>query len=107
GAYPEEDLIGAYRVRYADGEETEVPVYYGTQVARWDVPYGERVDAVPYWADPVLAGQDGAGRRITLYSFEWVNPRPGEEVASVAVEYRGDEGGGLWLVGLERIEGAR
>jgi hypothetical protein len=107
GAYPEEDLIGAYWVRYADGEEIEVPIYYGTHVARWDVPYGERVDAVPYWADPVPAGRDGAGRRITLYSFEWVNPRPEVTVVNVAVEYRGDEGGGLWLVGLERLERVR
>lgn len=102
GAYPEEDLIGVYRVRYADGEEVEVPIYYGTHVARWDVPYGERVDAVPYWADPVSAGRDGAGRRITLYRCEWANPLPEVAVVSVAVEYRGEEGGGLWLVGLER-----
>ncbi|MFH1567621.1 MAG: family 20 glycosylhydrolase [Gemmatimonadota bacterium] len=104
GALPPEDLLALYRVRYTDGLSAEIPVYYGTHVGRWDIPYGDHVDAIPYRADPVPAGRDPAGRRITLYALDWVNPRPEAEVASLAVEYRGEAPGALWLFGLARLE---
>ena len=103
GAYPDADLLGVYRVRYADGEKVEIPIYYGSHVARWDVPYGETVDAVPFHADPVARGHDGAGRRVTEYGCRWVNPRPDVEVTALALEYRGDAAGVLWLSSLERF----
>ena len=101
-AFPEEDLLAVYVVGYADGAVEEIPIYYGSHLGPWDVPYGEAIDAVPYLADPVPAGRDAAGRRITLYAWEWTNPRPGAEVASLRLEYRGDEGGAVWLTELRR-----
>ena len=102
GAFPEEDLMAVYRVRYGDGTEEQIPICFGSHVAAWDVPYGEAIDAVPFLADPIPAGRDPGGRRITLYSCEWINPRPEVEVVGATLEYRGDAEGTLWLTGLRR-----
>ncbi|MFC1525407.1 family 20 glycosylhydrolase [Candidatus Latescibacterota bacterium] len=101
-AFPEENLLALYVVRYGDGVEEEIPIYFGSHVGAWDVPYGEAIDAVPFLADPVPAGRDAAGRRITLYRYEWINPRPAAEVVSLRLEYRGDEEGAVWLTDLRR-----
>lgn len=102
GSFPPEDLLAAYTVHYADGADEEVPIYFGSHVAAWDVPYGEAIDAVPFLADPVPAGRDPAGRRVTLYTCEWTSPRPEAEVVGLRLEYRGDEGGAVWLTELRR-----
>ncbi len=98
-SYPPQDLIVTYAVRYADGTQVEVPIYYGSHVARWDVPYGEHVDAIPYHADPVPVGRDPAGRRVTLYSYEWLNPHPDKAIQSLGLTYKRGEGG-FWLLAI-------
>ncbi len=98
--YPPQDLIATYTVHYADGTETEVPIYYGSHVARWDVPYGEHIDAIPYHADPVPAGRDPSGRRITLYNYEWLNPCPDKTIQSLRLTYNGDDKGRFWLMAI-------
>jgi len=67
------------------GESYSLPVRYGHEIA--DIRFaGDMTDTpVSYYALPVWQGRDGAGEKITLYAFEWVNPDPSRAVESVVV----------------------
>ena len=101
--HPAANLLAYYTVRYADGEEVELPIHYGTHCARWDIPFGESHDAIPYAADPVAIERDPSGRRVTLYTYEWTNPQPHKAVADVTLSYLGDEQGSIWLFDLATL----
>jgi len=103
--YPAEDLVAEVRVRYADGSSATLPVYYGTHVGQWDVPFAEHVDAVPYLADPLPVIYNFSGQRVTLYRCELVLPNSAQPVASFQVTFKGNEQEQLWLVKCEGVAG--
>jgi hypothetical protein len=102
--HPSENLLAVYRMHHASGIVSDVDVHYGSHVARWDVPYGEHIDAVPFWADPVSIGRDPSGRQVTLYRLEWTNPRSDDPVVALEIEYTGDKTGALWLFAVTAVE---
>ena len=83
---------GATSVTYADGAVETIEIRHGDNISRPDLVYGEDQASCPFWAQPAWEGRDRAGKRVTLWSHEWVNPRPDEEIASVTLEYTGDGG---------------
>jgi hypothetical protein len=95
GAYTPMHLIGRYRIRYADGQETVIPIEYGHTIAdahrRYDAPlahpaYRHFGYVATYTPDPVFQGSDAEGTELTLYGFAWRNPRPTEPVTDVVLE---------------------
>jgi hypothetical protein len=93
--------LAVYQVVYQDGSLVEIPIDYGTHVTRWDIPYGEEIDAAPYQADPVRAGRALDSQPVTLYRVEWQNPRPEVAVQQVRVSYIGDPSSAVWITGCE------
>jgi beta-galactosidase len=83
-------VVFEYVVTYADSKTVTVPVRYDRGVSHWIAaePRGLPEAAVA-WAAPL---PKDAGRQAVVYQMAWTNPRPGEEIASLAVRYAG--GGG-------------
>ncbi len=100
---PPENKLAIYQVEYQDGSLESIPVYFGTQVAHWDVPYGEHIDAIPYEADPVEAGFALNSQCVTLYRWEWINPHPAVAIARLTLTFRGKEQETLWITQLEIV----
>jgi hypothetical protein len=74
-----------YRVRYADGSTTDIPVRLGQEVDDWlgrseadlvDLPAARLA-----WSQPVIK-RKGA-QYIRLYAMDWENPRPSVAIASI------------------------
>ena len=107
---PEGDFVGrlcaTYVVRYADGEEIELPIRERFEIGIVPAPWGQQ--ALLAWPDtgdglmPRHAGNWGEmGRRQAeimpqyseaLYLWPWRNPRPDHVVESVLVRPRGPRG---------------
>jgi hypothetical protein len=88
------DLLGWYEVVYEDGFSVTVPIQYGVNILEWN-PGGEgSIDrregktgspqnAYAYEADPVNCSSDMENNPITLYAYEWINPRFGKVIKEV------------------------
>lgn len=70
------DLLGWYEVIYEDGLVTTVPIRYGDNILEWN--WRGAGGRYCYRADPVVL-RDG----VTLFAYEWVNPRFGKAVKEV------------------------
>lgn len=82
-----EDRIGQYTVHYDDGTHTTVEIRYGENIANRSVRFGESIASTCYWAEPVWEGTDEEGLPIVLYRYEWINPYPEKEIASVGMTF--------------------
>jgi len=98
-----EDIIGWYRVLYADGSETNIEIRYGETIANSNIRYGEDIAAVPYWAEPVWEGRDEEGLPVVLYRYEWLNPDPDKEIQSLSLKLA-DLQGTIDLYGLTAVQ---
>jgi hypothetical protein len=79
------DLLGWYEVVYEDGFVTAIPIRYGVNIQEWNWDRRESASDYCYGADAVDAG--GAGNsRITLFAFEWTNPRLGKAIKEVRLK---------------------
>jgi beta-galactosidase len=81
----EPPAVFVYVVTYADGKKIEIPVRYERGVGHWiaEEPKGVPEAAVA-WAAPFPGDPK---RQAVIYQMAWANPRPGEEIASLAVRY--------------------
>jgi hypothetical protein len=98
------NLLGHYVVTYRDGSEETIDVRLGDNVSRPDLVFGEDQASCPFWAQPAWEGRDSEGKRVTLWSHEWANPKPEEPIATVRLRYDGDAAGeALVLVALSAL----
>ncbi|HET7214404.1 MAG TPA: beta-N-acetylhexosaminidase [Terriglobia bacterium] len=79
------DLLGFYRFVYEDGLVETAPVRYGVNIleAGWGKKHEPR--NVAWEADLVDCGRSPE-ERVTLFAFEWVNPRFGMQIKEVRLE---------------------
>jgi hexosaminidase len=101
---PPEDRMAVYRVLYQDGSAEEIPVDYGTNIARWDLPFSSFIDAVPYRADLVMEGTEIDPRQPSIYTCEWVNPQPDRVIQSLAMAFDGQPGARVWVLDVSLVE---
>src|SRR5262249_27079141 len=75
--------IGAYWVRYKNGQRVEIPIVYGQDVVDWWNPDGK----LPTRSVVAWTGQNAAsryqGRLIRLFCSTWTNPMPETEIESI------------------------
>jgi hypothetical protein len=77
------DDLGSYRVHYADGRKTDLPIVHGKDVLDWWSKSGEDLNGV------VVAwrGQNGNSRppnqQVRLFKTTWVNPFPSVPVSGI------------------------
>jgi len=69
-----------YVVHYADGSEETIPVRWLENTAHWEQAQLENLPSAQLaWTLPIL----GHNTHISLYSYEWVNPKPEVEIVSI------------------------
>lgn len=73
------------RVKYADGKRRRFPAVYGEHVGPVEGLWPTSREGRCFRAVPVPCGRD-----LTLYAFEWPNPRPEVPIASVAARLAPD-----------------
>jgi hypothetical protein len=79
------DLLGWYEVIYEDGFVSIIPIRYGVNILEWN--WDERVSARDYCynADAIAVG-DRAKNHVTLFAYEWINPRLGKVVQEIRLK---------------------
>lgn len=84
--------VGRYTVRYVDGSQVDIPIEYAGNICVYTRRYGEPLPhqyyrhqgyIATYWGDPLLRAKSKDGRDVTALGFEWVNPHPEREIASI------------------------
>lgn len=90
--------VGTYTVRYADGEEREIPLRTGVDVTDWWKPADCENCAAGWRGTNPHSGDIGLG------ILPWVNPRPQETIDSVTARTSGT-GPNLMLVALTAGDG--
>ena len=76
------DVLGWYEARYEDGYTETIPIRYGVNIAEWDWQSRKATRDYCYGADPINVNGEGA-HSITMFAYEWSNPRPGKVVAEL------------------------
>jgi hypothetical protein len=74
------DLLGWYEARYEDGYVETIPIRYGVNIAEWDWQSRKLDREYCYGADPINVGEE---KPITVFAYEWQNPRPGKVVSEL------------------------
>jgi len=77
GEYP---TVLTYRVHYADGQVSDVPVRWSRDIGNWlsKAPSG-LPNAGVAWAGPAAAD----GQQPVVWIMQWTNPRPETEIATI------------------------
>ena len=76
------DVLGWYEARYQDEYAVTIPIRYGVNIAEWDWQSRKTNRDYCYGADPTHVGGEGA-KSVTMFAFEWLNPRPGKVVSEL------------------------
>ena len=76
------DLLGWYEARYEDGFTETIPIRYGVDIAEWNWQSRKLDRDYCYGADPIMVGAADA-KAITMFAYEWENPRPGKAVSEL------------------------
>jgi len=82
---PQGTQVGTYVIRYANGQQQQVPINYGKDVTDWwmnDVTGETSVDVA--WRGRNNSAPDNP--QIGLFKTTWNNPRPNQEIATI--DYR-------------------
>ncbi len=76
--------IGRYRINYQDASSIEIPLVDGSNIGDWYNP-----SQLPQ-AQPALVTRNAAGNNIGLWQYQWNNPNPELEIASIDFISKGD-----------------
>ena len=79
------DLLGWYEAVYEDGFAITIPIRYGVNILEWNWDERDSARDYCYNADPVDAGGQ-AGKRVTFFAYEWINPRLGKVVEEIRLK---------------------
>jgi hypothetical protein len=88
------DLLGWYEIVYEDSYRITVPIQYGVNILEMNPGGEDRIDknegetgspqnVYCYNADPVICSSGNPSKPVTLFAFEWVNPRFGKKIKEV------------------------
>ncbi|MHC4395805.1 MAG: family 20 glycosylhydrolase [Planctomycetota bacterium] len=79
--YPQDtaELLGYYRVKYADGFEQTVPIRYGRNISHYGGNFSDQL----YFAHTIKLKEKSTGKPVLAYAYEWINPRPNRRIKSV------------------------
>ena len=79
------DLLGWYEIVYQDGFVMTIPIRYGVNILEWN--WNTRVSAHDYCynADALSVGAQEKDS-ITLFAFEWINPRLGKVIQEIRLK---------------------
>ena len=105
------DVLGSYRVTYADGTEVEIPLTYGGSIGYFGRRKNEPLKGsyyrhtgyfTTYFTDAVK-GRAADGTPTTAYLYEWRNPYPEKEIRSVTLYEDSAYNAQVRLLGLRAV----
>lgn len=74
-----------YRVHYADGSQLDIPVRYGEQIDHWQMGRPRNLSAARLaWTERHIV-RSGRFDYLTLFAFEWENPKPDLAIDSIDI----------------------
>lgn len=104
--------IGAYVVKYADGSEIEIPIEYGGNIGVWNRRHNKPIEQAyyrhqgyvsTYFADAYIKSNTRAGKDVTVYGYEWINPHKDKAIDSIELVAKGDTDSPVILCGIKGI----
>ena len=101
-----------YRIHYDGGTATTLPIKYGHQIGPWiySADTGSSRLNLYYrsghlsWCRLVSTGRTTMGEKTGLYAYEWTNPHPEREIASIDMEVNIDRDVRVALVALSAVK---
>ena len=76
--------LGDYVVHYRDGQTAVLPLRLGMNIKRLDTTSLNRATLENRFVQTL---RDSNGKAVHLFQWEWVNPRPDEEIVQVDVRH--------------------
>jgi len=107
--------IGECVIHYTDGTSTSFALEYGYNIYHSAEKYGTPLAGSyyrhegysgTYAIDAALVSKAADGSDIMIGSYEWINPCPEKDIATVVVRATGDSGVPIWLFGLTAVKRA-
>ena len=104
--------LGAYFVEYAGGKRTKVPIEYGINVAAIGRRHAQPMTPSmyrhfgyigTYVADPFVQEKTNDGRDVTIYGYEWINPRKDDTIKAVRLVAEGTTDAAVILFGITGV----
>lgn len=86
------EVIGQYKVTYADGTSVELPIEYAGNINVYTRYYAQPMPGShyrhqgytgTYFADPVIEAKAEDGSNICMMSYTWTNPYPEKKIVSI------------------------
>jgi hypothetical protein len=105
--------LAAYFIEYAGGQRIKVPIEYGVNIAaigrRHAHPmthsmYRHAGYIATYLADPFIQEKTDDGRDITIYGYEWINPRNDKTIKAVSLAAEGTTDAAVTLFGVTGVQ---
>jgi hypothetical protein len=104
--------IGEYAIKYEDGEIVTVPIEYGGNIGVWFRRYGDPMlhssyrhqgYVATYLADPYIQSKTPDGQDVTLYGYEWINPRKNHLIVSISLNATGNTDAAVMLFAMTGV----
>ena len=104
--------LGAYFIEYADGRKIKAPIEYGVNIAEIGRRHAQPMThnmyrhagyIATYLADPFVQEKTDDGRDITLYGYEWMNPRSDDTIKAVWLSAEGTTDAAVTLFGVTGV----
>ena len=104
--------LGAYVIEYAGGRRIKAPIEYGVTLAAMDRRHAQPMThsmyrhagyIATYLADPFVQEKTDDGREITLYGYEWLNPRKNTPIKAVWLTAAGTTDAAVTLFGVTGV----
>ena len=111
-AWAKFEVIGHYRICYADGSEEIIPITYGGNICHWDRKQNEPFKAEYYrhngycgtWYTDGKRLETAEGKKGTVYRYEWINPKPDVAIESIDFAPIKDERIGITVHSVSGIQ---
>jgi hypothetical protein len=104
--------LGAYFIEYAGGRKIKAPIEYGVNISAVNRRHAQPMThnmyrhagyIATYIADPFVQEKTDDGRDITLYGYEWINPRKDETIKAIWLAAEGTTDAAVTLFGLTGV----
>lgn len=104
--------VGVYTVQYSDGTVSEIPVEYAGNIWHWSKRYAAPMlhpyyrhqgYMATYLADPVIQAKTEDGTDLLALGYEWINPYPDREIATIRCCSHDAAGADILLLGITGV----
>jgi hypothetical protein len=104
--------LGVYIVEFEGGRKIKVPIEYGVTLAAINRRHAQPMThtmyrhagyIATYLADPFAQEKTDDGRDITVYGYEWINPRKDTAIKAVWLAAEGTTDAAVTLFGVTGV----